>query len=110
MSLADKLRREIPDKEILLDEKIRHEVTFENFHELFNFKCLLKKWNSFSQETKENIFMFFEHKRGLVEIHDSDHFADWNYWQEFFIEFIIDFDEANPTYGENFEAILGMKK
>ena len=110
MSLADEHRSEIPSKEILLEEVIPHKVTFKTFHHLFRFADLRTKWGSFSQETQENIFMFFEHKRGLVEIHDPKHFADWNYWQGFLIDFIINFDESNPKYGENFEAILGMNK
>jgi hypothetical protein len=110
MNFVDKLRAEIPSKEILLSEEIPHTITLKTFHHLFRLPDLRAKWGSFSKERKENIFMYFNHLRGLVEIHDAEHFADWNYWQDWAVDFIINFDVARPRYGNGFDEILGIKK
>ena len=111
MSLVEELRPKIKSKSIILSETIPHEVTFKTFHHLFRYAEERTKWGNLSQETKENIFMFFEYLRGLSEIQDPEHFSDWNYWQEWAISFMRHFDDANPRYSECFEkCVLGVKQ
>lgn len=110
INFVDKLRAEIPSKEISLSEKIPHTITLRTFRNLLKYDGEKQKWSSFSKETKENIFMYFNHLRGLVEIHDAKHFDDWNYWRDWATHFIINFDEASPEYGNGFNEILGIKK
>lgn len=110
INFVDKLRAEIPSTKILLSEEITHTVTLRTFRNLLKHDGEKQKWSSFSKETRENIFMYFNHLRGLVEIHDAEHFDDWNYWRNWATRFIIKFDETSPEYGNCFDEILGIKK
>lgn len=92
---------------IILTERHTHKISLKTFHLLIApYPELRIKWGSFSDKTKENIFEYFLYLRNLVEIHDSDNYDNWNYWQDIFKNFIRTFDEANPYYDGNFENVV----
>jgi hypothetical protein len=92
---------------ITLTERHTHKISLKTFHLLIApYPELCIKWGSFSNKTKENIFEYFLYLRNLVEIHDSDNYDNWNYWQEIFSDFISRFDEKNPYYDGNFENVV----
>ena len=93
---------------ITLTERLTHTISLKTFHLLIApYPDLRRKWGSFSNKTKENIFKYLLYLRNLVEIHDPDNYDNWNYWQDLFSHFIRSFDEGNPYYGGNFEnAVL----
>ena len=95
---------------ITLTEHHDHKISLKTFHLLVApYSGLRTKWGSFSDKTKENIFEYFLYLRGLVEIHDSDNYDNWNYWQNVFSDFIRGFDEQNPYYDGNFEIVVLRK-
>ena len=95
------------NKTIILTEHHNHKISLKTFHLLVaQYPELRIKWGSFSDKTKENIFEYFHYLRNLVEIHDSDNYDDWNYWQDFFSDFISGFNEENPYYDGNFENVV----
>ena len=92
---------------ITLIEHHTHKISLKTFHLLVApYQELRIKWGSFSNKTKENIFAYFLYLRNLVEIHDSDNYDNWNYWQDVFSDFISSFDEENPYYDGNFENVV----
>jgi hypothetical protein len=92
---------------ITLTERHTHKISLKTFHLLIApYPELCIKWCSFSNKTKENIFNYFLYLRNLVEIHDSDNYDNWNYWQDVFSDFISSFDEQNPYYDGNFENVV----
>lgn len=95
------------NKTIILTEHHNHKISLKTFHLLVASHPELRiKWGSFSDRTKENIFAYFHYLRNLVEIHDSDNYDSWNYWQDVFVDFISSFDEENPYYDGNFENVV----
>lgn len=92
---------------IILTERHTHKISLKTFHLLLATDSdLRRKWGSFSDQTKKDIWEFFNYLRGLVEIHDSDNYDNWNYWQCIFVGFIREFDEQNPYYDGNFEKVV----
>lgn len=92
---------------ITLIEHYTHKISLKTFYLLIApYPELRIKWGSFSDKTKENIFEYFLYLRNLVEIHDSDNYDNWNYWQDVFSDFISSFDEQNPYYDGNFEKVV----
>ena len=71
---------------------------------------LERNGGSLSQQTKENIFLYFQYLRGLVEIHDNDNYDDYTYWKKWFVGFICEFDETKPYYDGNFEKVVLQNK
>ena len=95
---------------IILTERHTHKISLRTFHLLVApYPELRIKWGSFSDKTKENIFEYFLYLRNIVEIHDSDNYDNWNYWQGVFRDFIDTFDEENPYYDGNFENVVLRK-
>ncbi len=91
---------------VILTEHHTHKISLKTFHLLIApYSELRIKWGSFSDKTKENIFKYFLYLRNLVEIHNSDNYDNWNYWQDFFADFIRNFEEQNPYYDGNFENV-----
>ena len=90
---------------VILEESHDHRLTTESFVQLLD-KDLKTKWDSFSDQTKENIWDYFQYLRGLVEIHDTDSYDNWNYWQDVMSEFVRGFDEGHPYYDGNFEKVV----
>lgn len=96
---------------ITLTERHTHRISLKTFHLLIApYPELRIKWGSFSNETKEDIWEYFDYLRGLVEIHDNDNYDNWNYWQDVFSKFIRNFDEQNPYYDGNFERVALVKE
>lgn len=91
---------------ITLVRREYHNISLKTFHKLARYADLRKKWGDLSAQTKENIFAYFQYLRGLTLIHDNDHYDDYDYWQDWFIKFMIDFDESNPYYDGNFEKVV----
>ena len=92
---------------ITLTERHTHKISLKTFHLLIApYPELRIKWGSFSDQTKEDIWEYFHYLRGLVEIHDYDDYADWNYWQDSMANFLRRFDENNPYYDGNFEKVV----
>lgn len=90
----------------LIDRK-QHTLSFSRFHLLAaEDSSIRKKWGSLSQQTKENIFLYFQYLRGLVEIHDNDNYDDYTYWKKWFVRFMREFDEDSPYYDGNFEKVV----
>ena len=97
--------RGINDTVVLFESK-RHELSLSNFHLLAASSISTrKKWGSFSRKTKENIYLYFQYTRGLVN-EFSDNYSDYDYWKEWFIDFVNRFDEAKPYYGVAFEKYV----
>lgn len=95
------------NKTITLTEHHNHRISLKTFHLLIApYPDLRSKWRSFSNETKENIWEYFHYLRGLVEIHASDKYDNWNYWQDIMRDFVRRFDENNPYYDGNFENVV----
>ena len=91
---------------VVLIESKRHELSLSSFHLLAaESVSVRKKWGSFSRQTKENIYLYFQYMRGLVNEH-SDNYSDYDYWKEWFQSFVREFDEANPYYDGNFEKVV----
>ena len=91
---------------IIFEKTIRWEVTVKNFHLMLKTSCAKDKWKSFSEQTKENIFVYFWYLRN---IQDSDYFT-WSYWRTEMTAFVTKFDESNPKYDGNYEyVVLGHK-
>lgn len=90
---------------VTLEESHDHQLTTESFGQLLD-KDLKPKWDSFSGKTKENIWDYFQYLRGLVEIHDTDNYDSWAYWNVVMTEFVRGFDESHPYYDGNFEKVV----
>lgn len=90
---------------VILKETHNHRLTIKSFDRLLA-KDLGTKWSSFSDQTKEDIWEYFHYLRGLVEIHDTDSYDNWNYWQDAMTEFVRKFDENHPYYDGNFERVV----
>lgn len=96
---------------VTLIESKRHELSLSKFHLLAaDFISVRKKWGSLSQQTKENIFLYFQYLRGLVEIHDNDNYDDYAYWKKWFVGFMREFDETKPYYDGSFEKVVLQNK
>lgn len=90
---------------VILEETHNHRLTTESFDQLLD-KDLKTKWDSFSDQTKENIWGYFHYLRGLVEIHDVENFDRWTYWRVVMTKFVRGFDEGHPYYDGNFEKVV----
>ena len=90
---------------VILEETHKHRLTTESFDQLLD-KDLKPKWDAFSDQTKENIWDYFRYLRGIVEIHDAEHFNDWTYWRVVMTKFVRGFDEGHPYYDGNFEKVV----
>ena len=90
---------------VILEERHTHRLTIKSFGQLLD-KDLKTKWDSFSDKTKANLWDYFHYLRGLVEIHDVEHFDDWTYWQKTMTKFVRKFDESHPYYDGNFEKVV----
>ena len=90
---------------VILEETHNHRLTIKSFDRLLA-KDLKTKWGSFSDQTKEDIWEYFHYLRGLVEIHDTDSYDNWNYWKNEMSEFVRRFDESHPYYDGNFEKVV----
>ena len=90
---------------VILEERHTHRLTIKSFGQLLD-KDLKAKWDSFSDKTKANIWGYFHYLRGLVEIHDTDSYDNWNYWQKTMTKFVRKFDEGHPYYDGNFEKVV----
>ena len=90
---------------VTLEESHDHRLTIKSFGELLD-KDLKTKWDSFSDKTKEHIWDYFQYLRGLVEIHDTDNYDSWDYWQDVMTKFVRGFDESHPHYDGNFEKVF----
>lgn len=94
---------------IILEKTIRYEITLKNFPLILKTSYAKYKWNSFSEQTKENIFRYFWYLHNLMDSHDD--YETWSYWRKEMTSFVTEFDESNPKYDGNFEYVaLGMKK
>lgn len=92
---------------MILTETHDHKLSIKSFHLLLARNSELRtKWGSFSNQTKEDIWEFFNYLRGLVEIHDYCNYANWNYWKDVMTEVVRRFDENNPYYDGNFEKVV----
>lgn len=90
---------------VILEETHTHCVTIKSLDQLLA-KDLKARWNSFSDQTKENIWRYFHYLRGLVEVHDTDNYGRWAYWQDVMSAFVREFDETKPYYDGNFERVV----
>lgn len=96
---------------VTLIESKRHELSLSSFHLLAAESVgVRKKWGSFSRQTKENIYLYFQYMRGLVEVHSYSNYYDYDYWKKWFQSFVREFDEANPYYDGNFEKVVLQNK
>lgn len=91
---------------VTLFETKRHEISLSSFHLLAaDVVSTRKKWGSFSKQTKENIYLYFQYARNL-ENEFGNNYNDYDYWKKWFINFINRFDEAKPYYGGAFEKYV----
>jgi len=92
---------------VILEETHTHRLTIKSFDRLLaKDPKLTTKWSSFSDKTKESIWEYFHYLRGLVEIHDTDNYDRWDYWQDVMMTFVRGFDESHPYYDGNFEKVV----
>lgn len=95
---------------IIFEKTTRYEITVKNFHLMLKTSCAKDKWESFSEQTKENIFMYLWYLNNIMESHDS-YYGGWSYWRTEMTSFVTKFDESNPKYDGNFEYVaLGQKR
>lgn len=95
---------------IIFERTIRYEITVKNFHLMLKTSGAKKKWKSFSEQTKENIFSYLWYLNNLMESHGSD-YGSWSYRRTQMTAFVTNFDESNPKYDGNFEYVaLGQKR
>lgn len=89
------------NSELILEERHRYIVSYRSVSLLLEEKAK-EKWNTLSEWSRQNLFSFFVYKEGLSEIHDSRHCGDYLFWKNWFTNFIMDYDEKKPTFGECF--------
>lgn len=95
---------------IIFAKTTRYEITVKNFHIMLKTSYAKDKWESFSEQTKENIFRYLWYLNNLLDPY-SDDYGNWSYWRTEITAFVTNFDEANPKYDGNYEYVaLGWKR